>query len=46
VPTVIALAANEQQQNELKENIGRLAITDADTRIAAEILKELLAVRG
>jgi UDP-N-acetylglucosamine--N-acetylmuramyl-(pentapeptide) pyrophosphoryl-undecaprenol N-acetylglucosamine transferase len=38
VPTVIALAKNGQQQNELKENIGKLAITDADTRIAASIL--------
>jgi UDP-N-acetylglucosamine--N-acetylmuramyl-(pentapeptide) pyrophosphoryl-undecaprenol N-acetylglucosamine transferase len=42
-PTVIALSKNEQQQKELISNIGKLAITDADTRIAAEILKELQA---
>ncbi len=41
VPTVIALSKNEQQQKELSENIGKLAITDADTRIAAEILKTI-----
>jgi UDP-N-acetylglucosamine--N-acetylmuramyl-(pentapeptide) pyrophosphoryl-undecaprenol N-acetylglucosamine transferase len=41
VPTVIALAANEQQQQELSRNIAGLAITDADTRIAAEILKTI-----
>ena len=41
VPAVIALAKNEQQQKELSENIGKLAKTDADTRIAAEILKTI-----
>jgi UDP-N-acetylglucosamine--N-acetylmuramyl-(pentapeptide) pyrophosphoryl-undecaprenol N-acetylglucosamine transferase len=39
VPAVIALAKDEQKQNELRNNIKRLAITDADKRIAAEILK-------
>jgi len=41
VPTVIALAKNEQQQKELSNNISKLAKTDADTRIAAEILKTI-----
>ena len=39
VPAVIALAADKGKQNELKENISRLAITDADEVIAKEILK-------
>jgi UDP-N-acetylglucosamine--N-acetylmuramyl-(pentapeptide) pyrophosphoryl-undecaprenol N-acetylglucosamine transferase len=41
VPAIIALAKNEQQQNELRNNIARYAVTDADTRIAGEILKTL-----
>jgi UDP-N-acetylglucosamine--N-acetylmuramyl-(pentapeptide) pyrophosphoryl-undecaprenol N-acetylglucosamine transferase len=39
VPTIIELAKNEEQQNELKKNLGTLAIIDADKRIAEEILK-------
>jgi UDP-N-acetylglucosamine--N-acetylmuramyl-(pentapeptide) pyrophosphoryl-undecaprenol N-acetylglucosamine transferase len=39
VPTVIALARDEQQQNTLKENIAKLAITNADEVVATEILK-------
>jgi UDP-N-acetylglucosamine--N-acetylmuramyl-(pentapeptide) pyrophosphoryl-undecaprenol N-acetylglucosamine transferase len=39
VPTVIALARDEQQQNMLKENIAKLAITNADEVVAREILK-------
>jgi UDP-N-acetylglucosamine--N-acetylmuramyl-(pentapeptide) pyrophosphoryl-undecaprenol N-acetylglucosamine transferase len=39
VPTVIELARDEQQQNMLKENIGRLAITNADEVVATEILR-------
>ena len=39
IPMIIELANNETKQNELKNNIGRLAITDADSRIADEILK-------
>jgi len=38
-PTIIALAKDENKQNELKKNIGMLAITDADKKIAEEILK-------
>ena len=41
VPMVIELAGNENRQNELKENIGKLAVTDADRRIAEDILKEI-----
>jgi len=41
VPVIIALAKNEAKQNELKKNIGDLAITDADKKIAEEILKIL-----
>ncbi len=42
VSTIIALTKDEQKQNELKSNIGKLAITDADEVIAREILKVLL----
>jgi UDP-N-acetylglucosamine--N-acetylmuramyl-(pentapeptide) pyrophosphoryl-undecaprenol N-acetylglucosamine transferase len=38
VQTVISLAKDEQQQQVLKENIGKLAITDADEIVAREIL--------
>jgi hypothetical protein len=36
---IIELARNENKQNELKRNIGMLAIIDADRRIAEEVLK-------
>jgi UDP-N-acetylglucosamine--N-acetylmuramyl-(pentapeptide) pyrophosphoryl-undecaprenol N-acetylglucosamine transferase len=39
VPMIIELAKDENRQNELKKNIGLLAITDADRRIAEEVLK-------
>jgi UDP-N-acetylglucosamine--N-acetylmuramyl-(pentapeptide) pyrophosphoryl-undecaprenol N-acetylglucosamine transferase len=39
VPSVLELAQNESLQQELKENIGKLAITDADEKIAKEILR-------
>ncbi|MDP4256642.1 MAG: undecaprenyldiphospho-muramoylpentapeptide beta-N-acetylglucosaminyltransferase [Bacteroidota bacterium] len=39
VHTVISLSRNKTLGDELKENIGRLAITDADEAIAKEILK-------
>ena len=39
VQTVIALSKDENRQRELKENIGKLAITNADELIAREILK-------
>ena len=41
MPTVIGLAKDSARREELKENIGRLAITNADERIAGEILKTL-----
>ena len=41
VQTVIALSKDEQKQKELKENIGRLAVTNADEIIAKEILKTI-----
>ena len=41
VPTIIELAKNEQEQNELKENIGRYAVVNADEMIAKEILKSI-----
>lgn len=41
VPTIIALANNEQQQNELKNNIAKYAIKDADETIAKEILSKI-----
>jgi len=39
VQTVIALSKDEQKQKELKENIGRLSVTNADEIIAKEILE-------
>jgi len=39
VPALIALAKDVLKQNELKKNIGRLGIKDADRKIAAEIMK-------
>ena len=41
VTVLIALANDKKEQELLKENIGRLAITDADEKIATEILKVL-----
>ena len=41
VPMIIELANDENKQNELKKNIGALAITDADKRIADEILRSI-----
>ena len=41
VRTVIELVMDEQRRNELKENIGRLAVTNADEIIASEILKAI-----
>ena len=39
VPSIIALSKDENKQNELKSNIGKLAVSNADEVIAAEILK-------
>jgi len=39
VPAIIELANDDNKQAELIKNIGRLAITDADKRIAEEVLK-------
>ena len=39
VATIINLLKDEQKQNELKSNIGKLGITNADEIIAQEILK-------
>ncbi|RYZ26534.1 MAG: undecaprenyldiphospho-muramoylpentapeptide beta-N-acetylglucosaminyltransferase [Chitinophagaceae bacterium] len=41
VSSIIALANNDQQQAELKNNIATLAVTDADERVAEEILKTI-----
>jgi UDP-N-acetylglucosamine--N-acetylmuramyl-(pentapeptide) pyrophosphoryl-undecaprenol N-acetylglucosamine transferase len=41
VPAVTALAKDDKKQNELRENIGRYAIVDADVRIAKEIIRLL-----
>jgi UDP-N-acetylglucosamine--N-acetylmuramyl-(pentapeptide) pyrophosphoryl-undecaprenol N-acetylglucosamine transferase len=41
VPTIISLASDEQKQSELKKNITPLGVTDADRRIAEEILKTI-----
>jgi len=39
VPMIIELSKDENKQNELKTNIGKLAIADADSRIADAIFK-------
>ena len=39
VPSIIALSKDENKQQELKSNIGKLAVSNADEIIAAEILK-------
>lgn len=41
VPALLDLAKDVQKQEMLKSNIGKLGITDADKRIAAEILKKI-----
>ncbi|MFT3702691.1 MAG: undecaprenyldiphospho-muramoylpentapeptide beta-N-acetylglucosaminyltransferase [Agriterribacter sp.] len=41
VPAAIALALNEPEQQQLRNNISALAITNADEVIADEILKEI-----
>src|SRR4030095_6694490 len=41
VPMIIELAKDENRQNELKKNIGALAIKDADRRIAEEVLRSI-----
>jgi UDP-N-acetylglucosamine--N-acetylmuramyl-(pentapeptide) pyrophosphoryl-undecaprenol N-acetylglucosamine transferase len=41
VPSIIALSKDEQKQQELRSNISKLAITNADEIIATEILKSI-----
>ncbi|MGZ3844653.1 MAG: undecaprenyldiphospho-muramoylpentapeptide beta-N-acetylglucosaminyltransferase [Flavisolibacter sp.] len=41
VPTVIELAKNEKEQEELSNNIGQYAVINADEHIAREILKSI-----
>jgi UDP-N-acetylglucosamine--N-acetylmuramyl-(pentapeptide) pyrophosphoryl-undecaprenol N-acetylglucosamine transferase len=41
VPAIIDISKDEILQTELKENIGMLAVTNADVKIAEEILKRL-----
>jgi UDP-N-acetylglucosamine--N-acetylmuramyl-(pentapeptide) pyrophosphoryl-undecaprenol N-acetylglucosamine transferase len=41
VPAIIALSIDEQKLEELKSNIGRLAITDADEVVAKNILESI-----
>jgi UDP-N-acetylglucosamine--N-acetylmuramyl-(pentapeptide) pyrophosphoryl-undecaprenol N-acetylglucosamine transferase len=41
VPTIIELVKNEHEQNELKENISKYAVVNADEMIAKEILKSI-----
>ena len=38
---ILELASNDAKQMEMKNNISKLAITDADTRVADEVLKVL-----
>ncbi len=41
VPAILQLAKNETLQNDLKSNIGKLGITNADAVIATAILKQI-----
>lgn len=41
IPAIVALAKDEERQKELKENIGKLAVSDADRKIAGEVLNVL-----
>ena len=41
VPTIIELANDNNKQNELKKNIGMLAVTDVDKKIAEEVLRRI-----
>lgn len=41
MPMLISLSGDEAKQERFKNNIGQLAIADADTRIATEIIKSL-----
>jgi UDP-N-acetylglucosamine--N-acetylmuramyl-(pentapeptide) pyrophosphoryl-undecaprenol N-acetylglucosamine transferase len=41
VPMIIELARNDIKKNELKNNIGKLAITDAAVKVATEIVASL-----
>jgi UDP-N-acetylglucosamine--N-acetylmuramyl-(pentapeptide) pyrophosphoryl-undecaprenol N-acetylglucosamine transferase len=41
VASIIDLAANEKLQEELRENIGKLGVTDADQVIAMEIMETI-----
>ena len=41
VPTVIELAKNEQEKDQLSANIGKYAVANADQEIAIEILKSI-----
>ena len=41
VPVILSLTTDEQKQEELKKNMAALGVTDADKRIADEILKTI-----
>ena len=41
VPTIIELSKNEQKQRELQEHIGQQKVTNADERVAEEVLKSI-----
>lgn len=41
VPILLSLASDEQKQTELKKHISELGVTDADRRVAEEILKTI-----
>jgi UDP-N-acetylglucosamine--N-acetylmuramyl-(pentapeptide) pyrophosphoryl-undecaprenol N-acetylglucosamine transferase len=41
VPTIIELSKDENKQRELKEHIGQQKVTNADARVAEEVLKSI-----
>ena len=43
VPTILSLATDKEKQNELKKNMTGLGVTDADKKVAEEVLKQIRA---
>jgi UDP-N-acetylglucosamine--N-acetylmuramyl-(pentapeptide) pyrophosphoryl-undecaprenol N-acetylglucosamine transferase len=41
IPQILALAKDDQKQRQLKDNIGKYAVVNADNKVAKEILKSI-----
>jgi UDP-N-acetylglucosamine--N-acetylmuramyl-(pentapeptide) pyrophosphoryl-undecaprenol N-acetylglucosamine transferase len=42
IPQILALAKDDQKQRQLKDNIGKYAVVNADNKVAKEILKSIV----